>query len=159
MALAEAFPGDRKLFVATCVPTDAEMHDRVARHRAQRDHRWTTAEVALEIAGTIRDKNSVSDVIVVDCLTLWTSNLMMAGEHPETISQKVQQLIAAIIQSRCPVILVANEVGLGIVPENQLARRFRDQAGFINQQVAAAVNDVVWMVAGIAVAIKSGERR
>jgi adenosylcobinamide kinase/adenosylcobinamide-phosphate guanylyltransferase len=159
LALAEAVPGDRKLFVATCVPADAEMRDRVTRHPAQREHRWTTAEVAVDIAATIRDNSSASDVIVVDCLTLWTSNLMMASKDPEAISQQVYQLIAAVTQSRCPVILVANEVGLGIVPENQLARRFRDQAGFINQQVAAAVDDVVWMVAGIAVTIKSVRSR
>jgi len=90
----------------------------------------------------------------VDCLTLWINNLIMENNDPENIDMHIQKLIQSLEKTECPVILVSNEVGTGIVPENRLARLFRDVAGFANQRIAASVDRVVWMVAGIPVKIK-----
>lgn len=140
--------------MATCVPHDEEMRRRVARHQAERSALWETEEVPLELPKAIRRRGSRADLILVDCLTLWTSNLLLETDSPESIELEMQQLTLALEGARCPVILVSNEVGCGIVPENPLARQFRDLAGFCNQAVAAAADRVVWMVAGIPVTVK-----
>lgn len=155
LGLADAIPGSRKIFIATSVPTDPEMENRVTRHRQERGNLWKTVEEPLEIADTIDRLSENSDVILVDCLTLWTSNLMFNNLGQPAIELNLQSLISSLDRSHCPVILVSNEVGAGIVPENTLARQFRDMAGFINQQIAAVAHEVVWMVAGIPVKIKS----
>ncbi len=141
---AEALAGEL-LFVATAQAYDAEMAERIARHRADRDARWTTLEAPIDLARAITAEARAGRVVLVDCLTLWTSNLMLA-EHD--IARAGDELCAAIVAAPCPVILVANEVGLGIVPDNALARRFRDAAGTINQAVAAAAAEVRFVVAG-----------
>ena len=102
----------------------------------------------------IETDSRTAHVIVVDCLTLWTSNLMAQGKEDPEIMSYVPLLVSALKTAQCPVFLVSNEVGQGIVPENALARRFRDLAGFINQAVAAAAGKVVMTVAGIPVRIK-----
>jgi len=94
-------------------------------------------------------------VILVDCLTLWISNLLLETGSPAAVEARIPRLIETLAQAACPVLLVANEVGAGIVPENKLARQFRDLAGTANQAVAAAANQVVWVVAGIPVSIKT----
>ena len=155
LSLANAIPGSRKIFIATSVPTDPEMEDRVTRHIQERGNLWTTVEEPLEIADTIDRLSENSDVILVDCLTLWTSNLMFNNLRQPAIELSIQSLASSLDRSQCPVILVSNEVGAGIVPENTLARQFRDMAGFVNQRIAAVAHGVVWMVAGIPVKIKS----
>lgn len=156
LRLANAFPGDRKVFIATSVPSDAEMEDRVVKHQQERGKAWDTAEVPTEIANTINERSGSSDVILVDCLTLWTSNLMFNGFDQPGIELRLQDLAASLERANCPVILVSNEVGAGIVPENALARKFRDIAGFVNQGIAAVADRVTWMVAGLPVNIKPG---
>lgn len=151
---ADQVPGTRKLFIATSVPTDQEMHERVARHRHERGRHWETAEVPVDIHETIDRMSGAVDAILVDCLTLWVSNLMAEGCDQEAVFDRTRQLIKSLESASCPVFLVSNEVGAGIVPENRLARQFRDLAGFVNQQVAGAAGEVVWMVAGIPVTIK-----
>jgi adenosylcobinamide kinase/adenosylcobinamide-phosphate guanylyltransferase len=153
LALAAAAP-PRKLFIATCVPGDDEMHRRVARHQAERGPEWRTLEEPLALAEAIRSHSGATDLILVDCLTLWLSNLMLAQEALEGLERRLSDLMAAIGNARCPVILVSNEVGAGIVPENSLARRFRDAAGTMNQTVAAGVDRVTWVVAGIPLTVK-----
>ncbi|MFZ1984601.1 MAG: bifunctional adenosylcobinamide kinase/adenosylcobinamide-phosphate guanylyltransferase [Desulfatitalea sp.] len=147
-------PRKRKLFIATCVPQDTEMHDRVRRHQQERGPQWQTLEVPIELAQAIAQQGAAANLILVDCLTLWVSNMMLAYEHESEINSRIDQLCGLLQAPPCPIILVSNEVGAGIVPENHLARRFRDQVGRINQQVAAACQSVVWMVAGIAIPIK-----
>ncbi len=151
---AETFDADRRLFMATCRPYDAEMRARIERHRRERDASWETLEVPLELAAALETHNARGHIILVDCLTLWTTNLMMAGRSEEAVEAQLTALAQALAAMRCPVILVANEVGQGIVPENQMARRFRDWAGMVNQKMAACVDQVIWMVAGIPVKIK-----
>jgi len=153
--MANQVPGDRKLFIATSVPSDGEMEKRVEKHRCERGDLWRTAETPVNVADVIEQEGDCSDVILLDCITLWISNLFGENFEESTISQQVDGLVHAVTNAPCPVFLVSNEVGTGIVPDNALARQFRDAAGFANQRIAAAVSKVIWTVAGIPVTIKS----
>jgi len=153
LKLAEQIPGTEKIFIATCIPHDEEMKDRVERHRKERSSLWKTLEIPLLLSEAIR-KNDHNNVILADCLTLWISNLLLETNELEEIAGHIENLAKTLESVRCPVILVSNEVGTGIVPENRLARLFRDAVGFANQQIAASSDRVIWMVAGIPVAIK-----
>lgn len=149
-ARAEA-AAENRLFLATAQAFDEEMQARIARHRDDRGPGWETLEEPLDLAPAITAHAAKDRVLLVDCLTLWTSNLMLADRD---IPAATATLITALTSARGPVILVSNEVGLGIVPENALARRFRDAAGIVNQQVAAAANEVQFLVSGLPLAIK-----
>jgi len=151
--LAEQIPG-QKIFIATCMPQDKEMEQRVLHHQQQRSNAWETLEVPVFIPEAIHKNGREGQVILVDCLTLWINNLILDDDTPENIDTHIQKLTQSIETCECPVILVSNEVGTGIVPENKLARLFRDIAGFANQKVAACVDRVIWMAAGIPVEIK-----
>ena len=152
---ANAVSGSRKIFLATSVPSDREMEKRVLAHQAQRGDDWQTVEAPVHIHEEIAAHARTADVILVDCLTLWTAN-MLALEMDEAAMQKcMDQTTLALSRACCPVFLVTNEVGYGIVPENSLARRFRDMAGLVNQHMAKTADEVVLTVAGIAVTIKS----
>jgi adenosylcobinamide kinase/adenosylcobinamide-phosphate guanylyltransferase len=146
--------GLRKIFMATCIPMDDEMKDRVARHKAERDGLWLTLDVPTDLPEAIAEHGVDGSVILVDCLTLWITNLLMLPGNTDSVAARVKALVTALARATCPVVLVSNEVGAGIVPENRLARQFRDEAGVANQKVAAAVDRVVWMVAGIANVVK-----
>jgi adenosylcobinamide kinase / adenosylcobinamide-phosphate guanylyltransferase len=151
---AEGISPDRRIFIATCVPYDDEMRDRVARHRRQRDSSWTTVETPLQLPEAIAEYSRKAAVVLADCLTLWITNLLMESAEKPSIEDHIERLAGAVQFAGCPVILVSNEVGTGIVPENKLARQFRDMVGLANQRLAACTDKVVWMVAGIPVRIK-----
>ncbi len=151
----EAVAGKNNLFLATCAPQDEEMVKRVQRHQLERGDQWQTIEAPLDLVGLLAEHGPRCDVMLIDCLTLWVTNLLMAHEEDDHIIQQMKALQDAISAPPCPVILVTNEVGTGIVPENSLARRFRDLTGWCNQKLAAVCDEVVWMVAGIPVTIKS----
>jgi adenosylcobinamide kinase/adenosylcobinamide-phosphate guanylyltransferase len=153
--LAESYGHDNNLFLATCVASDAEMKQRVARHQQERGARWTTHEIPVAIPEAIDEYNATAGVILLDCLTLWLSNLLMETDDPVIILEHVPRLMTSLENASCPVILVTNEVGTGIVPENRIARIFRDTAGYLNQQAATCCNQVFHVVAGIAISIKS----
>lgn len=153
LQLAEGM-GKRRVFVATCVPHDDEMQARVDRHRQERDDTWTTLEIPMDLAEAITAHSPSTDVLLVDCLTLWLSNLLMQTQDGKQIRRRIDDLAGAVKAAPTAVVLVSNEVGAGIVPENRLARLYRDLAGWTNQAVAAACNRVVWTVAGIPVTIK-----
>lgn len=146
----EALPG-RLAFIATAEPRDAEMADRIARHQADRGTRWTAHEAPVNLPEVIIDVQASADAILVDCLTLWLSNLLL-GRHD--IGVATSALDDALRQCRVPTALVANEVGLGIVPTNELARKFRDEAGRLNQRVAAMAEEVILVAAGLPLALK-----
>lgn len=152
--MAERFAGKEQIFVATCIPYDDEMKDRVAQHRNERSSQWRTVEAPTRLAEAIVENNGNASVILVDCLTLWINNLLMASDDTTKILKQIEGLIQAIEDANCPVVLVSNEVGAGIVPENLLARQFRDLVGSANQAVAGQVDQVIWVVAGIPVTIK-----
>lgn len=156
LSIANQMSAKNKLFIATSVPRDEEMKNRVKTHRLERGMDWKTAEVPVEVPAAIQKTALTSDVILVDCLTLWVSNLMMNQFGEEEIRGITQALAESMVLAPCPVILVTNEVGAGIVPENKLSRQFRDYAGMVNQIIAAAADKVIWSVAGIPVTIKPG---
>jgi len=154
LELAEKIPADKKIFIATGVPFDKEMEQRIARHQKERSRSWSTIEAPLHLPEVIIENSRKENVILVDCLTLWINNLLLETDDQENIAENIRQLTEALKKTQCPVILVSNEVGTGIVPENRLARLFRDSAGLANQRVAACSDNVIWMVAGIPVKIK-----
>ena len=147
---AEACAG-RLAYIATAQALDAEMADRIARHRADRDARWHTIEAPLALAAAIARAGESHAAILVDCLTLWLSNLLLADRDPQGEGATLAEAIAAC---PVPVALVANEVGLGIVPDNALARRFRDEAGWLNQRLPAIADEVVFVAAGLPMVLK-----
>jgi len=144
----------KKYFIATSVPTDLEMEKRVETHRKERGNGWHTIEEPVRIYEKINQYSQKATVILVDCLTLWGSNLLFHSYTPVQVEEAVSHLEKALVQCKCPIFLVSNEVGYGIVPENKLAREFRDLSGFINQRIAKVAGKVVMMVAGIDVQIK-----
>ena len=135
------------VYVATAQAFDAEMRGRIAEHRARRAEGWRTVEAPLDLAGAL----AADRPVLVDCLTLWLTNLML-GAHD--IAAATAALDAALDARRAPTVLVANEVGLGIVPDNALARSFRDAAGRLHQHLAARADAVLFLVAGLPMRVK-----
>lgn len=148
-ALIEALPAPWT-YVATAQAYDEEMRERIALHRERRPPGWKTVDAPLALPAAIRAVPSGRPVLV-DCLTLWLTNLILAEAD---IAPASRALIAACEEAQGPVVLVSNEVGLGIVPENALARRFRDEAGRLHQSLAARAGRVVFMVAGLPMQVK-----
>lgn len=143
--------GGPRVFLATAEARDQEMGARIARHRAERGGEWRTIEEPVDVAGVVRGQ--VGGVVLIDCLTLWLANRM--GDRPDSDTEPVvRQLIEAVAERRCAVVAVSNEVGLGIVPDNPLARSFRDAAGAMNRSFAEAADEVHLLVAGQALRIK-----
>lgn len=137
-------------YIATAQAFDDEMAERIAHHRERRGAGWITVEAPLDLAGALAAVPEGAPVLV-DCLTLWLSNRMLAGADVEALST---ELLDVLGRPRGCWVVVSNEVGLGIVPDNALARRFRDAAGFLNQAVAAQADRVLFMVAGLAMQVK-----
>lgn len=154
LELARQHVGKERFFLATCVPEDDEMQERVARHQQERGQGFTTVECPVHLDQVIDRVGQGASVVLVDCLTLWTSNLMAQNSSLESVEAHVESLGAAIDKAPCSILLVTNEVGCGIVPENRLAREFRDLVGMVNRRLATRADTVVWMVAGIPVIIK-----
>jgi adenosylcobinamide kinase/adenosylcobinamide-phosphate guanylyltransferase len=152
-AAAEALAaetGGRLVMVATAQAFDSEMVERIDRHRQDRGPAWTTLEAPLDLAGAL-DGLGAGDVVVVDCLTLWLSNLML---DERDVAAAVAQLVAGVERFEGRLWLVSNEVGFGIVPDNALARRFRDEAGRLHQALAQAAEAVTLVVAGLTLRLK-----
>ena len=147
--LATALPAPWT-YIATAQAHDDEMAERIALHRARREEGWSTLDAPLDLAQALR---AVPDgqPVLVDCLTLWLSNHMLAEHDVDALSCELAEMLAA---PRGPWFVVSNEVGLGIVPDNVLGRRFRDAQGRLNQRVAAAADQVLFMVAGLPMQVK-----
>ncbi len=144
-----------KIFLATAQAWDREMEDRIKRHQDERDDKWRTVEEPLDIVDRIRELDSEDSVILVDCLTLWLSNLFMKYEDDYVfITRAIDALAEQLSNIKGTVVAVSNEVGMGIVPENQLSRRFRDTAGYTNQQIAGIAQKVVILFAGLPMVLK-----
>ncbi|BBD99173.1 bifunctional adenosylcobinamide kinase/adenosylcobinamide-phosphate guanylyltransferase [Sphingobium amiense] len=143
--------GRRLVYIATAEAGDDEMAERIARHRSERGPCWQAMEAPIALGDAIVDAARHADAVLVDCLTLWLSNIML-GNHDLTIAKSA--LIRAIGNISVPLVLIANEVGLGIVPDNALARRFRDEAGRLHQDIAAVVEEVVLVAAGLPLRLK-----
>ncbi len=148
---AESVAKGEKHYVATAEPHDDEMRARILMHQQQRGAGWTTHEAPLKLAETLAAIDGAGRFILVDCLTLWLNNLMMA-QHD--IDAAASALVAQLAKMKADVVLVSNEVGLGLVPETKLGRDFRDAQGRLNSQVAAAADHVVFVAAGLPLVLK-----
>jgi adenosylcobinamide kinase / adenosylcobinamide-phosphate guanylyltransferase len=140
-------------YCATAEAGDDEMAERIAAHRARRGLFWRTIETPLAIPCAIAVEAAPARPVLVDCLTLWLSNLLLAGHQPD---EGASALCRALREASGPVVLVSNEVGMGLVPETPLGRNFRDASGRLNQEVAAVADRVVFVAAGLPLALKGG---
>jgi adenosylcobinamide kinase/adenosylcobinamide-phosphate guanylyltransferase len=158
--LAESLPGPHT-YLATCPPIDTEMRDRISRHQADRAGRgWQTVEETVKIADALQALPK--GTVLVDCLTLWINNLMFDAEenrdeiHEDDVAQIAASVLAAAHAREGTTIFVTNEVGMGIIPANAVVRKYRDLSGRCNQVIGAGAEDVIMMVSGIPLALKSG---
>lgn len=140
--------GERRVFLATAQAGDAEMAQRIARHREERGSAFACIEVPVELAGALADLRD-ADVVVVDCLTLWLSNLLSRQESDAQILGRVETLVAVLSAAAYHSVLVTNEVGMGLVPETPLGRRFRDLSGLVHQRVARSADEIYAGVLGV----------
>ncbi|MBO6947408.1 MAG: bifunctional adenosylcobinamide kinase/adenosylcobinamide-phosphate guanylyltransferase [Rhodospirillales bacterium] len=139
------------IYIATAEAWDSEMTVRIEKHRQRRGDKWETIEAPTDLVGALTSKSCRGKAILVDCLTLWISNLMMAERD---IEREVSMLTAALPSLDARVVFVSNEVGLGIVPENAMARQFRDHAGSTHQRIAKVADRVVFVAAGLPMTMK-----
>lgn len=148
---AGSFPG-RKAYVATAEPLDDEMRGRIEIHRNQRGKDWQTIEEPVKMARVLKELGDGYSAAVVDCLTLWLSNLILGNENPEG---EIESFLSSLREDdHPPLFVVSNEVGMGIVPDNALSRKFRDLAGQLNQKMAVIADEVYLVTAGIPLRIK-----
>lgn len=151
--LAAGIPGKRA-YLATAQALDPEMAARIEQHRKNRDNSWDTYEEPLAVAELVSKLNGKYQAVLLDCLTLWLSNVMARAGEDGAVLSRSEELVSALKAFKGSCIVVSNEVGLGIVPDNPLARRFRDLAGVINQRMAQAADEAYFLAAGIPVRIK-----
>lgn len=151
--LAKDYDG-QVAFIATAEGGDEEMRQRIKKHRIDRPKDWQTIESPQEVAATLRQACAAYDLVIVDCLTLLVSNLLLAGETEAQITKQVEEIAVTGTAVNGQLVIVSNEVGSGLVPENELGRKFRDVAGKANQMVAQQADEVYLMVSGIALKVK-----
>jgi adenosylcobinamide kinase / adenosylcobinamide-phosphate guanylyltransferase len=139
------------VYVATAQAYDDEMSARIAEHQNRRDGSWRTVEAPLDLPGAIAAHGNMGQAVLIDCLTLWLSNIMLAGQD---LVAEQRRLVAALGNVDGPIVIVSNEVGFGIVPDNALARQFRDAQGRLNMQIAAIADRAVLIAAGLPLILK-----
>ncbi|OWW19841.1 bifunctional adenosylcobinamide kinase/adenosylcobinamide-phosphate guanylyltransferase [Noviherbaspirillum denitrificans] len=159
-----AASGKPVVYVATAQAGDAEMQARIAHHRARRDADWTTVEETLALGKVLRAASTPGNLVLVDCLTVWLSNLLFCEniaypeighiEPPQRYFREREEFLAAIEQAPGDLVIVSNEVGMGIVPQGAISRWFVDEAGRLNQAVAARCERAVWVAAGLPLVLK-----
>ncbi|HUL20447.1 MAG TPA: bifunctional adenosylcobinamide kinase/adenosylcobinamide-phosphate guanylyltransferase [Thermodesulfobacteriota bacterium] len=147
----------KKLYLATCEALDEEMAKRIEDHKKKRGMDWQTVEEPIKIAEAIEEHGKSVEVVLLDCVTLWLSNLLMRQKSDHEIVKEVSGLIDTVKQSQASIISVSNEVGMGLVPVEPLGRRFRDLAGMANQKIAEVAQTVIFMVSGIPMFLKGKE--
>jgi adenosylcobinamide kinase/adenosylcobinamide-phosphate guanylyltransferase len=149
----------KKMYLATCEALDQEIAQRIEHHKKMRGPEWHTIEEPIEISDQIKLHGDEVEVIVLDCITLWLSNLLMRRKDDLEIMEEISRFINTIKEKQTSLILVSNEVGLGIVPVDPLGRRFRDLSGMANQKIAEVVNTVILMVSGIPIFLKGKDEK
>jgi len=151
--LAESF-GAPLAYIATCEPGDAEMEERIARHRERRGHAWQTIEEPFALADVVRRHDGRFNGMLVDCITLWLTNLLLKSNDSQKVLDDVSAFIELFPGLETPLLLVSSEVGMGIVPDNRLARTFRDLAGEANELLAKSADEVYVMFSGLPLKLK-----
>ena len=155
LRLAAAMPqGSRGAFLATARALDGDMEARIARHRAERPKGWGTLEEPHDVVAACGSLAGRVDVVVLDCLTLWVANLLLRGDEEKSILAAADALADFLAERRFSLVIVSNEVGAGVHPATDVGLRFRDALGGVNQRIAAAVDRVTYMVAGLSMTIK-----
>lgn len=154
LAGSKGVPGMKKAFVATGAATDSEMTERIKKHKEERADDYDTYEETENVSALLRDITEEYDIIIVDCMTFLVNNMMFNGRSDDEILEECDLIAKSVKGKGATVIFVTNEVGLGIVPENGLARRFRDLAGRVNQKIAEISDEVYFMVSGLPMEIK-----
>jgi adenosylcobinamide kinase/adenosylcobinamide-phosphate guanylyltransferase len=155
-ALARAHAlGDRRLFIATAERSDDEMNDRIDRHRADRGDAFETREEPRALPEVL-DAEGAHDVVLVDCLTIWISNLLLGGANAGAVQERIGALLAVLARRRSHVVIVSNEVGMGLVPDTPLGRVFRDLTGFAHQRIAAIADELYLAAMGVLVRLRPG---
>ena len=144
----------KRLYLATSEALDEEMTERIAHHKNTRGPEWQTIEEPVEVVNKIRQYGDKTDVILLDCITLWLSNLLMRQKKDSEIMKEIGGLIHTVREVQTSLIIVSNEVGLGIVPADPLSRRFRDLSGMANQRIAEAAETAIFMVSGFPIFLK-----
>ncbi len=152
--LAGAAPAARKMFIATGEPLDHEMAARIAHHKQSRPTEFRTVEEPVNLASAVESMEGMADLVVIDCLTLWVSNLMRVCASSDAVLLEAQNLARALKRASFASIVVTDEVGAGIVPDNPAARQFRDWLGWTNQEIAGAADEVIMMVAGLPLRVR-----
>jgi len=154
--LGRAWP-DGVTYVATAPPIDDDMRDRIRRHRSERPATWSTVEEPVDLGDALVavDERTAGDLVIIDCLTLWVSNLMWAGRSDEQIETAAGRTAQYCARRTAPVVTISNEVGLGVHPETELGRRYRDVLGRVNQRWADVADRSLLMVAGRAIRLES----
>lgn len=157
-ALELASRCNHRAFIATAEPLDDEMQMRISRHKEERGLGFITIEEPVDLAGAIRALPADIEIAIVDCLTVWVGNLMYKlGEEEENYPQ-IDDLLQVLQSPPCDIVLVTNEVGMGIIPDNAMSRRFRDLAGILNQRAASVADRVIVTISGIPLTLKDGEK-
>jgi adenosylcobinamide kinase/adenosylcobinamide-phosphate guanylyltransferase len=155
LRVAASMPrGSRGAFLATAQALDGDMDARIARHRAERPKGWATVEEPYDVMAACEGLAGKVDVVVLDCLTLWVSNLLLRGDEEKSILAAADALADFLVERRFSLIIVSNEVGAGVHPATDIGLRFRDALGGVNQRIAAAVDRVSYMVAGLCMTVK-----
>ena len=147
-------PGFRGAFLATAQALDADMRARIERHQAERPRGWATVEEPHDVVRALEGMATRYDVVVLDCLTLWVANLMLRGDEEKAILVAADALADFVAERRFSLIIVSNEVGAGVHTETEIGRRFGDALGWVNQRIAAAVDRVSYMIAGLPMTVK-----
>ena len=155
LRLAAALPrGSRGAFLATARALDGDMEARIARHRAERPKGWGTLEEPHDVVAACESLAGRVDVVVLDCLTLWVANLLLRGDEEKSILDAAGALADFLAERRFSLVIVSNEVGAGVHPATEVGLRFRDALGGVNQRIAAAVDRVSYMIAGLSMTVK-----
>jgi adenosylcobinamide kinase/adenosylcobinamide-phosphate guanylyltransferase len=154
LALLRASSYASRAFIATAQPIDQEMRERIARHKRERAESFFTMEEPVDLDAALRKAPAGTGVVIIDCLAVWIGNLM--HHCPDEESAAIDRMMEALGNTTFDLIVVTNEVGMGIIPDNEMSRRYRDLLGLVNQRVARVANEVILMVSGIPLYLKGG---
>lgn len=154
-ALRQAMAYEKRAFIATAMPVDEEMEERITEHRRQRGESFLTLEESVDLAGAVSSLPDDIEIAVIDCLTVWLGNVM--HDSGAVHNGRIDAFLETLENPPCDLVIVTNEVGMGIIPATPLGRQFRDAAGFLNQETARLADEVVLMVSGIPTIIKGEE--